>query len=152
MKKIQFTPDGFRQLQEELEDLTKNKLPAARIRLGKARAQGDLSENSEYHAAKEDLAFADGRRAEVEQLIKLAEVVETPAATGIHLGAQVLVERDGKEEIYSIVGEFEADPINKKLSATSPIGKALMGKHEGDEVVVEVPAGKLKYKIVTIKK
>ena len=152
MKKIQFTKEGYQQLVEELEDLKKNKYPASIIRLQKARAMGDLAENSEYHAAKEDMAFFHGRISEVEQLIKLAEIVEATTSNDIQMGVVVTVERDGKEETYSIVGEFEADPMLKKLSATSPIGRALLGKKEGETVEVEVPAGKLRYKIVKISK
>lgn len=151
-KKIQFTQEGFDGLKTELEELLKNKKQQAIDRLAKARAMGDLSENSEYTAAKEELAFVDGRIKEIEELLKRGEVVQTVLSSGIQIGAEVIVEKDGKEETYSIVGEFEADPLNKKLSATSPIGKALLGKNEGDLVVVEVPAGKLNYKILKIKK
>lgn len=152
MNKIQFTKDGYKQLQVELDDLQKVRRPSAVTRLSKARAMGDLSENSEYTAAKEDLAFVEGRVQEIEELIKNAEIIDVKAQDGISIGVEVTVEKDGKEETYSIVGEFEADPMLKKLSATSPIGKALLGKKEGDTVSVEVPAGKLKYKIVKIKK
>lgn len=152
MNKIQFTKDGYKQLQAELDDLQKVRRPAAVDRLAKARAMGDLSENSEYTAAKEDLAFIEGRIQEIEELIKNAEIIDVKAQDGISIGVEVTVEKDGKEETYSIVGEFEADPMQKKLSATSPIGKALIGKKEGDMVEVEVPAGKLKYKILKIKK
>lgn len=150
--KIQFTADGFKKLQEELEDLTKVKKPAAVIRLGKARAMGDLSENSEYVAAKEDLAFAEGRVREIEEIMRRAEVIDVQTGSGIVIGVDVTVERDGTPETYSIVGEFEADPMQKKLSSTSPIGKALMGKKVGDIVNVEVPAGTIHYKIIQIHK
>ncbi len=152
MNKIQFTKDGFKQLQAELDDLQKVRRPAAVSRLGRARAMGDLSENSEYTAAKEDLSFVEGRVQEIEELIKNAVIIDVKAQDGISIGVEVTVEKDGKEETYSIVGEFEADPMLKKLSATSPIGKALLGKKEGDSVEVQVPAGKLKYKIIKIKK
>ncbi len=152
MNKIQFTKQGYAQLQVELDDLQKVRRPAAVLRLGRARSMGDLSENSEYTAAKEDLSFIEGRVQEIEELIKNAEIIDVKAQDGISIGVEVTVEKDGKEETYSIVGEFEADPMQKKLSATSPIGRALIGKKEGDVVNVEVPAGKLKYKIVEIKK
>lgn len=152
MNKIQFTKDGFKQLQIELDDLLKVRRPAAVDRLAKARAMGDLSENSEYTAAKEDLAFIEGRIQEIEELMKNAEIIDVKTQNGISIGVEVTVEKDGKEETYSIVGEFEADPLTKKLSATSPIGKALIGKKGGDTVEVDVPAGKLKYKILKINK
>lgn len=151
-KKIQFTKEGYEGLQTELDELIKNKKQQAIDRLGLARSMGDLSENSEYTAAKEELAFVDGRIKEIEELLKRGVVVKSAPSAGISIGAEVTVDRDGKVETYSIVGEFEADPMLKKLSATSPIGKALIGKKEGDTVTVEVPAGKLNYKILKIKK
>ena len=150
--KIQFTADGFKKLQEELEELTKIKRPAAVIRLGKARLMGDLSENSEYVAAKEDLSFAEGRVREIQEIMRRAEVIDVQTGSGIVIGVDVTVERDGNPETYSIVGEFEADPTQKKLSSTSPIGKALMGKKVGDVVNIEVPAGTIHYKITKIHK
>ncbi len=150
--KIQFTKDGYNKLQEELDELNKDKRPAAVDRLQKARAMGDLSENSEYTAAKEELAFVEGRIKEIEELMARGEIVEVQPSHGISIGAEVTVEREGKEETYYIVGEFEADPMQKKLSATSPIGQALLGKKEGDLVDVDVPAGKIHYRIIKIKK
>ena len=149
---FQFTQDGFKKLQEEYDDLLKNQRPAAVTRLSKARAMGDLSENSEYTAAKEEIAFVEGRIKEVEELIKHAVVIEPSATAGIDIGTEVLVEKEGKTEKYFIVGEFEADPMEKKLSATSPIGKALLGKKTGETVEVKVPVGTLKYTIKEIKK
>ena len=151
-KTFQFTPDGFKKLQEEQAELLNNKRPAAVIRLTKARSMGDLSENSEYSAAKEELAFVEGRIKEVEELIKNAEVIDIALSGSIEIGTEVIVVKDGTEETFSIVGEFEADPVQKKLSATSPIGQALLGKKLGDIVSVAVPVGTLKYKIKNIKK
>lgn len=150
--KIQFTREGYDNLQAELDELLTVKRPQAVTRLGKARAMGDLSENSEYVAAKEDLAFVEGRVKEIEELLHRGEIVEPLAGKGVVIGATVTVEKNGAEETYSIVGEFEADPMAKKLSATSPIGSALLGKKEGDIVSVEVPAGKLNYKILKVVK
>ncbi len=151
-KTFQFTPDGFKKLQEEYKDLIDNQRAKVVTRLSKARAMGDLSENSEYSAAKEEIAFVEGRIKEIEELMKNAEVVDTGSSDSIEIGTEVVVEKNGTEERFSIVGEFEADPISKKLSATSPIGKALLGKKTGDIVSVEVPVGTLKYKIKDIKK
>ncbi len=150
--KIPFTPEGYKSLQEELELLVKTKRPAGVIRLGKARLMGDLSENSEYVAAKEDLSYIEGRVKEIEELIRRAEVIEPKNNSGIVIGVDVTVEKEGTAETYSIVGEFEADPMQKKLSSTSPIGKALMGKKVGDVVNIEVPAGTIHYKITKIQK
>ena len=152
MKKFQFTPEGFKKLEAEYHDLVKNKRPAAVIRLTKARSMGDLSENSEYHAAKEELAFADGRVKEIEVLMKNSEIIDPGETEGISIGTKVTVEKNGTIESFMIVGEFEADPTQKKLSATSPIGKSLLGKKPGESIKVKVPVGILKYTIKEIKK
>lgn len=150
--KFQFTKSGFDSLKKELDELIDVARPKAVDRLKRARSMGDLSENSEYHAAKEELAFVEGRIKEVEELLKNGQIIDPEDSEGIAIGSEVRVEKDGVEEVFHIVGEFEADPLAKKLSATSPIGKALLGKKEGDIVSVEVPAGTLKYKILNIQK
>lgn len=150
--KIQFTQDGYENIQKEFAELQKTKQPQAVDRLQKARSMGDISENSEYHAANEELIFIEGRIREIKELINKAEIIKSSSTDKVTVGTDVIVEKDGKEETFSIVGEFEANPLNKKLSATSPIGKSLIGKKVGNTVVVEVPAGKLKYKILKIKK
>lgn len=152
MKKIQLTKEGFEKLQKELRELRDKKRPAAVERLQKARAMGDLSENSEYTAAKEDLALVEGRTQELEAILKDVEVTENHTQhDGIEIGDKIVVEHNGQQEEYSIVGEFEADPMNKKLSHTSPIGKALLGKTVGETVEVTIPAGKTTYTIIDIK-
>ena len=152
MAKIQLTKQGHDDLQKEHEDLIKNKKPQAVDRLQKARAMGDLSENSEYNAAKEELAFVEGRIRETEEILNNAEVIENNNTNGkIQVGSSVTVEANGKNDLFQIVGEFEADPMNKKLSQNSPIGQALMDKRVGDMVEVDIPAGKIQYKIVGIK-
>jgi transcription elongation factor GreA len=114
---------------------------------------GDLRENNEYTAAKEDLGLIEGRIQELEELIKNAEVVTSDVDTEVvQIGNMVIVDRDGNKETYTIVGEFEADPMNKKLSNSSPIGKALLGKKKGDVANVKAPAGSMKMKVVEIKK
>ena len=153
MSKIQLTKKGYDDLQKEYQDLAKNKRQQAVDRLQKARAMGDLSENSEYSAAKDGLAFVEGRIREIEEILNQAEVVENNhfSRNKIEIGNSVVVETNGKQELFQIVGEFEADPMNKKLSNTSPIGQALMDKKVGDLVEVNIPAGKVQYKIVEIK-
>ncbi len=152
MKKTQLTADGFNNLKSEHKELTTVKKPYAVERLHKARSMGDLSENSEYTAAKDELAFVEGRIQEIEEILREVEIVENHSqGTQIELGTSVAVEVNGKKELFQIVGEFEADPMNQKLSHTSPIGQALIGKKEGEWVEVTVPAGKIKYKIVEIK-
>jgi len=151
MKDIQLTKTGFEKLKQELEELkTKTKKEVLK-RLNQARSMGDLSENSAYSSAKEELNLVEGRIAELEEILKNAKIVEeVQDKTTVQLGSSVVVEINGKKEKFEIVGEFEADPLNKKLSHTSPIGKALVGKKMGEWVEVEVPAGKIRYKIVEI--
>jgi transcription elongation factor GreA len=153
MKKFQFTEEGYAKIKQEYEELKHSKRQQAIDRLQKARAMGDLSENSEYVAAKEDLAFIEGRIRELEELMAHAEIVATQAdGHTVDMGCKVIINVNGKDDEFTIVGEFEADPMAKKLSVTSPIGKALVGKKVGETVEVQVPAGKLKYKILDIKK
>ena len=152
MPKTQITQKGFNDLKTELEDLTKSKKPKAIDRLGKARSMGDLSENSEYTAAKEELAFVEGRVQEIQQVLDNAEVTSSNNSGDlVQIGSSVTVEFNDKNEIFQIVGEFEADPINKKLSKNSPVGQALINKKAGDLVEVNIPAGKVQYKIIDIK-
>jgi len=153
MKNTQLTQEGFRNLEKELEELKQIKRPAAVERLQKARGMGDLSENSEYVAAKENLAFIDERIVEIEEILKSAKIVDDSnhIRAEVELGETVIVENNGQQARFTIVGEYEADPTNGKLSSSSPIGKALLGKKIGNEVEIKVPAGKIVYKIVDIK-
>lgn len=152
MKKTQLTKEGYDSLKKEYQELTTVKKPYAVDRLQKARSMGDLSENSEYSAAKEELAFVEGRIQEIEEILKDVEIIENHiSGNKVELGTSVIVEVNGTKELFQIVGEFEADPMSKKLSHTSPIGQALIGKKVGEWVEVDVPAGKIKYKIVDIK-
>ncbi len=152
MNKIQLTKEGLEKLQQELKDLKDNKKPSAVERLQKARNMGDLSENSEYTAAKEGLVFVEERIQEIEEIIKHADIVDNHTnGQEVSLGSRVTVGLNGQKETFYIVGEYEADPIQKKLSNTSPIGKALLGKKVGNVVEVEAPAGKTAYKILEIK-
>ena len=152
MKDVQLTKEGLENLQREHRELIETKRLSSIERLQKARAMGDLSENSEYAAAKEELLFVEERIKEIEQIIKFARVTENSShKSKISLGSKIVVENDGKSDLFTVVGEFEADPVEKKLSYNSPIGKALMGKAVGDVINVEVPAGRITYKILEIK-
>ncbi len=152
MKKVSLTKEGYEALQKELKDLKDTKRHAAVERLQKARAMGDLSENSEYSAAKEDLALVEGRVQELETILRDVEITDHHIATQVvELGNSVIIERNGEKSEFHIVGEYEADPLNKKLSQTSPIGKALLGKKIGETVEVKAPAGITLYKILDIK-
>jgi len=150
MNRNLLTKEGLKDLRQEHEDLLQTKRPTAVNRLSDARELGDLSENSEYAAAKQDLAFIDGRIAELEEIINAAKVITAPSTGSIGVGSTVTIHVNGKKDVYHLVGEWEADPINKKISHSSPLGKALLGKKAGEEIEVEAPAGKVLYKIVTI--
>jgi len=144
------TKEGLDSLKAEHEELVKVKRPATVVRLSDAREAGDLSENSEYVSAKQDLSFIDGRIAELEEILHAAKII-SPKATGlIDLGSKVILHVNGKKEEFLLVGEWEADPMRKKISNESPLGKALLGKQVGEIVEVEAPAGKIKYKVLEI--
>ncbi|MBI5122737.1 transcription elongation factor GreA [Candidatus Roizmanbacteria bacterium] len=150
-KKVYLTQKGLDDLKKEHDDLVKTKRPEVVERLAAAREMGDLSENAEYTAAREEVAFIDSRIEELEMLIKQAVVIEDQHGGNIvSLGSQVTVKVAGKKELFHLVGEWEANPTEKKISHESPLGKALMGKIVGDDVEVEAPAGKMVYTIVSI--
>lgn len=153
-KTIQVTQSGFNALQAELEELMKVKRPALVSRLERARNEGDLSENSDYINAREELEFLDGRIDEIKEVIENAEIVASNGGSGnkVDIGTSVVVQTNGAKNEFHIVGEWEADPMARKISHESPLGKQLVGKKVGEEVEVEAPAGKLIYKILDIKK
>jgi transcription elongation factor GreA len=149
--KIQFTAEGLSEINAELDLLKGPKLTAAIDRVSRARDFGDLSENAEYHAAKEELSFIEGRIEELENIVARAQVVTSKAKSdSIGIGCTVTVTVGGKDHVYEIVGEWEADPLKKKISHTSPLGQALVGKKMGEKVEFEAPAGKVVYQIKKI--
>jgi len=154
-KKIQFTKSGHEAITKELHALKTLKHNDAKMRLERARAMGDLRENSEYHAAKEDLGVIVGRMAELEEMLRWADIVDDAVdqieCDLVKMGCRVVVEKNGKQDEYHMVGEYEADPASKKLSQTSPIGAALLGKKKGDVIEVTIPSGKHTYTIVDVK-
>ena len=147
------TPLGYRQLVDELATLEKVGLPEGIDRVAKAREFGDLSENAEYHSAREDLATIMGRIEELKDIISRVTVVDLqkPGEEEVGIGSVVLVEVNGKQHEFSIVGEWEADPATKKISHESPLGKSLMGKKIGETIEVDAPAGKVIYIIKSVK-
>lgn len=151
IQKIQFTQVGLDEILAEIEELKKLKLPKAIDRVSRARDFGDLSENAEYHAAKEDLSFLEGKVEELEELVAKAEVVDAPSSSdGVNIGCKVTLTVGGKEHTYQVVGEWEADPMKMKISHTSPLGQALLGKKKGEDVEFEAPVGKVIYNIKKI--
>jgi transcription elongation factor GreA len=148
---VVLTQEGYDELHAELAEIKDNKLQKAIDRVATARSFGDLSENSEYHAAREDLAFLEGRLAELEALVAKAKVVKKKKSNGkVSVGSTVTVHIGKAKHTYKIVGEWEANPAEKKISESSPLGQALVDKVVGDEVEVEAPAGKIKYKIAEV--
>lgn len=151
-KQIQITKQGLETLQKELDELVDVKRPKLVERLAYARGQGDLSENNDYQSAKDELEFMDGRISELEEVLKNAQVIKSNGKTnGVGIGTKVTLKYNGNKHIFEIVGDWEADPVNKKISHESPLGKALCGKKVGERVKVEAPAGKVTYEILEIK-
>ena len=154
MEKIPMTRAGFVALDEELKLLKSVERPAIIRAIAEAREHGDLSENAEYHSAREKQSFIEGRIKELEGLLSLAEVIDPSKLSGpIKFGATVtIVDEDSDEEkTYQIVGETEADIEAGKLNIRSPIARALIGKDEGDSVEVKTPGGQRSYEILTIR-
>lgn len=152
-QRVQMTPVGYRQLVDELEQLQKVQLSEAIDRVAKAREFGDLSENAEYHSAKDDLSALEGRIDELKDIINRVTVVDAKKAGDeeVNIGSKVQIDVNGSEHEFTIVGEWEADPAAKKISHESPLGKALMGRRVGDTVEVDAPAGKIAYSIKSLK-
>lgn len=149
-QKVILTKEGMTELKREHDELLNTKRPDVVARLAAARSQGDLSENSEYAAAKQDLAFIDGRIAELEKVMLEAKIVVTHSKTRVDVGSKVTLHVNGKKDTFTIVGEWEADPKEKKISNSSPLGKSLLGKKVGEKVEVEAPIGKILYKVLRI--
>ncbi len=141
-----------RGLEEELKDLRLNKMPELARRIDDARQLGDLSENAEYHAAREEMAWTQSRMKEVEYILDNAKIIEE-GGTGdmVGLGSTIIVEFNGVKRELAIVGAQEAEPMAGRISNESPLGKAFMGHKKGDKVEVQVPAGIQIYKIMQVK-
>lgn len=144
--------DKQKELVQELKDLRLNKLPELARRIDDARQLGDLSENAEYHAAREEMSWTQSRMKQIEYILDNAEIIEE-GGTGdsIGLGSTILVEFNGVKRELSVVGAQEADPMVGRISNESPLGKAFMGHKKGDKIEVEVPAGIQVYKIIQVK-
>ena len=153
MEKIPLTRAGHTALNEELKKLKTIERPEVIRAIAEAREHGDLSENAEYHAAREKQSFIEGRVKELEGILSLAEVIDTSKLSGtIKFGATVaLVDEDTEEEkTYQIVGEPEADIEAGKLNMKSPLSRALIGKEVGDSVEVRTPGGEKSYEILKV--
>ncbi len=153
-EKIPMTAEGFRSLEEELKRLRQIERPEIIRAIGAAREHGDLSENAEYHSAREKQSFIEGRIAELEDVISRADIIDPKTLTGstIRFGATVkLADEDSAEEsTFQIVGSYEASVEKGRISITSPLARALIGKKVGDSAEVNAPSGPKSYEIVKV--
>ncbi|MHB8881778.1 MAG: transcription elongation factor GreA [Thermodesulfovibrionales bacterium] len=154
MQRVPLTPSGFQKLQEELERLLKVDRPKNIQAIAEARAHGDLSENAEYHAAKEQQSFMEGRIKELKAKIAMADVIDPSkirqSKSAFGATVKVLDTEADLEYVFILVGQEEADVKQGKISITSPVGRALIGKEVGDTVVVKVPARTIEYEVLEI--
>lgn len=153
VEKIYLTAEGEKRLKDELDNLRGTKREELAKRLRDAIQMGDLSENADYHKAKEDQGFLEGRIQELEHVLRYAVIIESGEGSKdfVSVGSIVTVQETGFEpEIYQIVGIKEADPQNGKISNQSPFGRALMDRKPGETVEAETPGGKIKLKILKI--
>ena len=150
------TVTGAQRLREELDNLKSVRRPAVISAIAEARAHGDLKENAEYHAAREQQGFIEGRIQELESTLSHAQLIDVAtlnAGNRVVFGATVdLVDADsGSEVTYQIVGDLEADIKHGRISISSPIARALIGKHEGDTITIEAPGGSREYDIIAVR-
>jgi len=154
MTKIPMTATGYNRLQDELKRLKTTDRPAVIRQIAEARENGDLSENAEYHAARERQSFIEGRVLELEDKIARAEVIDVSKLSGkvVKFGATVTLADEETDEkvVYQIVGEDEEDISQRRLSVTSPLARALIGKNIGDSVEVSTPRGARSFEVVKV--
>ena len=155
MQKFPMTAPGLQRLEEELRYLKTDQRPSVIRSIAEARTHGDLSENAEYHAARERQSFIEGRIAELEEIVSGAEVIDPSTLSGdqVKFGANVeLIDEDSEKTVsYQIVGMYEADIKTGRLSVSSPLAKALIGKKPGDTVSVSTPSGDRSYEILSVR-
>jgi transcription elongation factor GreA len=146
------TPEGKAKAKAELDDLINNKRVALSKRLRDAIQQGDLSENADYHAAKEDQAFLEGKILELQAILRSAVIIEEGGGGSdmVQVGSRVTVEESGDELTFTVVGAKEANPREGKISNESPVGRALLGRRAGEVARAATPAGEIVYKVIKI--
>jgi len=149
-KPFYITEEGLKKLKEQLYFLEKVQRPKVAERIKEARSHGDLSENAEYDAARDEQSFIEGQIAELKDKIKRAKIIEKRHSEVIGVGSTVEVESEGERETFFLVGPEEADPASGKISIDSPIGKALLNHKAGDRITVLTPAGEFVYKIIKV--
>ena len=154
-KKVPVTREGLERLHAELKELKEVRRPAIVASLAEARSHGDLRENAGYDAAKHDQAMTEKRISDLEALVRQAEVIDADASNAgdeVRIGSTVLVDVEGDEERYTIVGAIEAKPTQGLISNESPVGKALLGLRPGDEAVAAAPHGETRLRVIRIER
>jgi transcription elongation factor GreA len=147
----QLTASGLAALERELEELTTVKRPEVILRVKQARELGDLRENADYEAARREQSFLEGRIQEIEQTLRNAVVITTQDSGVVHLGSRVDVDVEGERSTLHLVGPSESDPAEGRISDASPVGKALMGRRAGDEIVVTTPGRQIRYRVLEVR-
>lgn len=142
--------EKLEELKEELKQLKTSERKKIAESLEYAKSLGDLSENAEYHEARDKQADVEDRIAELEDIVKNSSIIKKGSGDVINIGAKVTASRDGKEEVFYLVGAEEADMLAGKISHESPLGEALLGHKKGDNVIVSTPRGEINYKIIEI--
>lgn len=150
-KKIYVTSEGLKKLEQELAELIETKRPEVAERIAQAKEFGDISENCEYEAAKEEQAFVEGRISQLQAMLKHAVIIDEKSKHSlVEVGSTIKVKVEDGQEQFTIVGSAEANPFDGKISHESPIGKALLGRKVGESVKVQIPAGFIEMKILSI--
>lgn len=155
MREVPVTKDGLERLHAELQELKEERRPAIIAALAEARSHGDLRENAGYDAAKHDMAMTEKRISDLEALLRQAVVLEddqSGSTDTVRIGSTVVVEVEGDEERYTIVGAIEARPTNGMISNESPVGKALLGTRVGDEAIAAAPHGSTRLRVLRIER
>lgn len=152
-KEVFLTAKGFTDIESELDELKRVKRPEIIKAIKEARALGDLSENADYHAAREEQAIIEWRIQELEYMVEHASIISEESSDTVKIGSSVVIRYDDEDDLeeYKIVGSTEADPFENKISNESPIAKALLGKKKGSKVTVESPNGEYEIELVEIK-
>ena len=152
-KEVFLTAKGFTDIESELDELKRVKRPEIIKAIKEARALGDLSENADYHAAREEQAIIEGRIQELEYMVEHASIISEESSDTVKIGSSVVIRYDDEDDLeeYKIVGSTEADPFENKISNEYPIAKALLGKKKGTKVTVESPNGEYEIELVEIK-
>lgn len=145
------TAESLAELKKEYETIKNVTIPEIAKRIDEAKQQGDLSENAEYHQAREDMSWTQGRLQELEKIIANASIIVKQKTDVVSVGSSITVESAGKQKNYTIVGPQEINPINGFISNESPLGEAFLGHKVGEIVEVTIPVGKVQYKILEIK-